>query len=65
MKIGVVPVSKSGGVYQYSATMLWALKGRRGDGDDEFLAFVEETQHPYAAGLRRDGWTTRAIDPPS
>ena len=66
MRIGVVPVSKSGGVYQYSATMLWALEGRVADGaDDEFLAFVDETRHPYAVGLRQRGWTTRAIDPPS
>jgi len=66
MKIGVVPVSKSGGVYQYSATMLSALERQHpGEQGDEFLAFVEEPRHPYALGLRRRGWATRAIDPPS
>ncbi len=65
MRIGVVPVVKTGGVYQYSMTMLRALEELAAEGsDDEFLAFVEEMHHPYAAGLRTRGWATRSIDPP-
>jgi glycosyltransferase involved in cell wall biosynthesis len=65
MKIGIVPGSKSGGVHQYTATMLWALEQRMADGGDEFLAFVEETHHSHAAGLRRRGWATMPVHPPS
>ncbi len=65
MRIGVVPVAKTGGVYQYSITMVRALEElAANEGSDEFLAFVEEMGHPYAMGLRTRGWATRSIDPP-
>jgi glycosyltransferase involved in cell wall biosynthesis len=46
--------------------MLWALEQRMADGGgDEFLALVEEARRPNAVGLRRRGWTTLPVHPPS
>jgi len=51
MRIGIVPdidpSGPSGGVYQYSMTMLHAFsEWKRKACDDEFIVFAEEVAHP-------------------
>ncbi|HEX8775190.1 MAG TPA: glycosyltransferase family 1 protein [Pyrinomonadaceae bacterium] len=62
MRIGVFPDLNylSGGVYQYSLTMLEALRAMGGGGEDEYLVFADETGNRRSVeALKNSGWTVR------
>lgn len=66
MRIGIFPSldPSSGGIYQYSLTMLNALeKWRDGDCEDEFIVFADDIDHPAAAALKSRGWTVKPLWP--
>ena len=68
MRIGIVPTlsGSSGGVYQYSLTMLRTLYEWTGDGgDDQFVVFAREIHHPAVISLNGHGWAIKPIQPPS
>lgn len=67
MRFGIVPVIDPGfgGIYQYSQTMLEALKSpavqARGD---NFILFHKEPTSSQADALRSSGWEVQALFPP-
>jgi glycosyltransferase involved in cell wall biosynthesis len=69
MRIGIVPAVNpaSGGVYQYSLTMLHALEAWRSDGcADEFVVFAPGGPHPAPVSMTGHGWTLKPLmRPPS
>jgi glycosyltransferase involved in cell wall biosynthesis len=69
MRIGILPGVNpaSGGVYQYSLTMLHALNAwRSGGGQDEFVVFVRGVPPPALVSMAGDGWTLKPLRrPPS
>jgi glycosyltransferase involved in cell wall biosynthesis len=69
MRIGIVPVANpaSGGIYQYSLTMLHALDAWRSDGcEDEFVVFARGIPHPAIVSMTGHGWTLKPLTrPPS
>jgi glycosyltransferase involved in cell wall biosynthesis len=69
MRIGIVPslAPSSGGVYQYSLTILQTLEQLRGDGcEDRFVVFTNAITHPaVAAVINGDGWTIQPLQRPS
>ncbi len=67
MNIGIVPDLRSavGGVYQYSLTILDALRQWTSDGcKDEFTILTDVTQHAALQNLR-PGWRVQSAEPPS
>ena len=68
MRIGIVPVVRrsTGGVYQYSLSMLHILNGWQANGSiDEFVIFVRKKQHLSSALLNANGWLVKPLYPPS
>jgi glycosyltransferase involved in cell wall biosynthesis len=69
MRIGIVPSVNptSGGIYQYSLTMLHAIDAWRNDGcEDEFVVFAPGVPHPALVSLTEHGWTLKPLTrPPS
>ena len=69
MRIGILPhlAPWSGGIYQYSLTMLQSLERWRGDGcEDHFVVFTDEVTHPAVASIiNSDGWTRKPLRRPS
>src|SRR5574341_1883269 len=66
MKIGILPVLKpySGGIYQYSLSMLRALDDwKHHGGGDEFTVFVHDPAHPALGPLITSGWTIESFQP--
>ena len=64
MHIGIVPALSglSGGVYQYSLTMLQALSEWKGDPcTDEFVVFADDMHHPVLVVLRGHGWAVQPL----
>ena len=68
MRIGIVPNLNpfSGGVYQYSLTMLRALHEWKDEGcEDEFVIFAKQAPHPTLASLNGRNWKLVPAEPPS
>jgi glycosyltransferase involved in cell wall biosynthesis len=68
MRIGIVPVirSSSGGIYQYSLSMLHVLNGWKANGSiDEFVIFARNIQPPSGVLLNANGWLVKPLYPPS
>jgi len=68
MLIGVFPDLNylSGGVYQYSLTMLHALQGLGSLGEDEFMVFADQAGNQRCVdSLKKSGWTVRPTPTPS
>ena len=66
MRIGIVPTLNSftGGIYQYSLTMLRALDEWRKKGSfDAFTVFAEDTEHAFLASLKSPAWTVKPLQP--
>jgi glycosyltransferase involved in cell wall biosynthesis len=67
MRIGIVPDlrSSAGGVYQYSITMLNALKDWSSHGCmDEFVVLTSQSDHPVLQDLKAS-WSVKPAGPPS
>ena len=67
MRIGVYAVmsGSGGGIYQYGASILTALGSLKREGlEDELFLFTEDTTHPLASDLAREGWTVVSTRPP-
>ena len=66
MRIGILPNldPASGGVYQYSQTILHALNGWSQNGcNDRFILFTDTTQtHRPAISLRPDYWEITPLE---
>lgn len=69
MRIGILPnlAPSSGGIYQYSLTILHVLDQWRGNGcEDHFVLFTNEITHPAVATVTNgDGWTIKPLQRPS
>src|SRR2546421_12426026 len=68
MRIGIVPVVRrsSGGIYQYSLSMLHILNSCKANGSiDEFAIFVRKIQQPSGVLLNAHGWLMKPLYPPS
>src|SRR5439155_22850923 len=69
MRIGILPslAPSSGGIYQYSLTILQILDQLRGDGcEDHFVLFTNEITHSAVASvINGDGWTIKPLQRPS
>ena len=68
MRIGIVPDlrSNAGGIYQYSITMLHALREWSEAGcPDEFVILTEENDHPAIQEFHRPAWTVHPSKPRS
>ena len=68
MRIGIVSVLSgfSGGVYQYSLTMLRTLYEWKADGcEDEFIVFAQDMHHPAVVSSSKPGWAVKPLHPPS
>jgi glycosyltransferase involved in cell wall biosynthesis len=69
MRIGILPalVPSSGGIYQYSLTILHVLNQWKSDGcEDHFVLFTDEITHPaVATGTNGDGWIIKPLQRPS
>jgi glycosyltransferase involved in cell wall biosynthesis len=68
MRIGIVPNLNSldGGVYQYSVTMLRALREWGSPNGDEWTVFTQDgTSHPAVADLESARWTVKPLLPPT
>lgn len=66
MRIGVVPnlSGLSGGVYQYSVTMLRALHDWKCEGcKDEFAVFAHKSYLSTLASLKGTGWALHPLEP--
>lgn len=64
MRIGILPSldPSSGGIYQYSLTMLHALEKWRDEGcEDELIIFADDIDHPTATALKARGWTVKPL----
>jgi glycosyltransferase involved in cell wall biosynthesis len=64
MKIGILPAldPASGGIYQYSLTMLNALsKWKSGGCEDEFIVLVDSLDKPGASLLEEEGWIVKPM----
>jgi glycosyltransferase involved in cell wall biosynthesis len=67
MRIGILPPVNpaSGGIYQYSLTMLHTLEAWRSDGcEDEFVVFARSVPHPALVSMTGHGWTLKPLTPP-
>jgi glycosyltransferase involved in cell wall biosynthesis len=67
MRIGIVPAldSSSGGIYQYTLTMLQVLdEWRAGESEDEFVVFVWDAQHGALTHLAPPMWTVQPLPSP-
>src|SRR5712691_8444323 len=68
MRIGILPDlrANAGGIYQYSLTVLNALREWTFHGcTDQFVVLTEENQHPALADLPSPAWSVHASRPPS
>jgi glycosyltransferase involved in cell wall biosynthesis len=67
MRIGILPSlnPSSGGVYQYSLTMLRALHDWKTKGCDEIVVFAGELPHPALTSLNGRNWTIIPLEEPS
>jgi glycosyltransferase involved in cell wall biosynthesis len=68
MKIGVVPDlrTSAGGIYQYSITILNALREWTSDGSlDQFVILTEDRSHPLLQEFREPTWTVDVPQPHS
>jgi glycosyltransferase involved in cell wall biosynthesis len=69
MRIGILPNlnPSSGGIYQYSLTMLQILDQWRGDGcEDQFVLFTDEITHLTVATVtNRNDWAIKPLQRPS
>src|SRR5215831_8317507 len=68
MKIGVVPDlrTSAGGIYQYSITILNALRESTSDGSlDQFVILTEDRSHPLLQEFRVPTWTVDVPQPHS
>ena len=66
MRIGIVPAlnPSSGGVYQYSITMLDAFsEWRKKTYNDELIVFAEQVAHPTLRSLKGPDWTFKPLVP--
>ena len=65
MRIGIAPFLNrfSGGMYQYTITMLRALYESTSDaGEEEFVIFTHRTNHSAIAFINSPAWTVKTID---
>ena len=68
MRIGIVPVVRrsTGGVYQYSLSMLHILNSWKANRSiDEFVIFVRKKQHLSGVLLHGNRWLVKPLYPPS
>jgi glycosyltransferase involved in cell wall biosynthesis len=68
MRIGIGPILSglTGGIYQYSLTMIHALGMCKGNMcGDEFIVFASRMDHPAIVDLNRERWMVRPWRPPS
>jgi glycosyltransferase involved in cell wall biosynthesis len=68
MKIGIVPDLRpnAGGIYQYSLSILRALREWTDEGcRHEFVALTDEAQHPALERIRHSQWSVRQLTPAS
>jgi glycosyltransferase involved in cell wall biosynthesis len=66
MRVGIVPAANptSGGIYQYSLTMLHALEAWRSEGcEDDFVVFASGVAHPDLVSTTGHGWTLQPLTP--
>jgi glycosyltransferase involved in cell wall biosynthesis len=64
VRVGIIPNLKpsSGGIYQYSLTMLRALHEWKEKGcEDEFVIFAAELLHPALVSLNECHWTVKSL----
>ncbi len=65
MRVGIVPNLShlAGGIYQYSLTMLRALRELEREGQkDEFVVFAHETCHSGVIALNGRGWAVQPLE---
>src|ERR1700674_1018196 len=69
MRIGILPnvAQSSGGIYQYSLTILHVLdQWKNNGGEDHFVLFTNETTPPAVATvINGDGWTIKPLQRPT
>jgi|CXWL01.1.fsa_nt_gi glycosyltransferase involved in cell wall biosynthesis len=66
MRIGIHPALKrhDGGIYQYSVTVLRALRALSDSTDHEFVVFAHQPDDPVLGALDHPAWAIRSFRPP-